>query len=138
MYQFLGTTRSQVLLWQPKICFKAAASIIISALLLGAPHLCQGSTEINGKVIDKATEQPIFGAVVKIESDGQISAETTTDKDGNFRLVQDVQGKEQIQVSSIGYNRYSEMLAIASDSAHNLEIASIQPNFPVCTDRNYR
>ncbi len=129
MYQFLGTTRSQVLLWQPKICFKAAASIIISALLLGAPHLCQGSTEINGKVIDKATEQPIFGAVVKIESDGQISAETTTDKDGNFRLVQDVQGKEQIQVSAIDYNRHSQMLALTPDSVHTLEISLSSQTF---------
>ena len=123
MHQFLGTTCSQVLLWRPKTCTKTVAIVITSVLLLSTPHLCQGSTAINGIVIDKETEQPIFGAVVKIESDGQILAETTTSRDGNFRLVQDVQGKKQIQVSAIGYNRHSKMLEPTHDSAHTLEIS---------------
>ena len=111
-----------------KVCksetyIKTIPILIIFSLLLGVTHFCQSSTEINGKVIDKETRQPILGAVVKVEADGQILAETTTRKDGTFRLTQAVQGKEQIQVSSIGYNRYSEILALASDSAHNLEIA---------------
>ena len=104
-------------------CLRTIAIAIISVLLLSTPHFCQGSTEVTGKVIDKETGQPILGAIVKIESDGQILAETTTDKDGNFRLTQDVQGKQQIQVSSIGYNRYSETFTLTSDSTHTLEIS---------------
>ena len=129
MHQFLGTTCSQVLLWRPKTCFKTVAIVITSVLLLSTPHLCQGSTAINGTVIDKETEQPIFGAVVKIESDGQILAETTTDKDGNFRLTQDAQGEKQIQASSTGYNRYNEMLELVPDSVHTLEISLSSQTF---------
>ncbi len=110
-----------------KICTKTAVVLIISTLLLGIPYLCHGSTEINGKVIDKETEQPIFGAVVTIESDGQILAETTG-KDGSFRFTQDVQGKNQIQVSSIGYNRHSEMLELTPDST-TLEISLSSQTF---------
>ncbi|MDE0012935.1 MAG: TonB-dependent receptor [Candidatus Poribacteria bacterium] len=101
---------------------KKTAIVIISVLLLSAPYLCQGSTEINGKVIDKETAQPILGAVVKIESDGQILAETITDKDGSFRFTPDAQGETQIQVNSTGYNRYNEMLTLTPNSTHTLEI----------------
>lgn len=113
----------------PKICAKTAAIIIISVLLLSTPHFCQGSTEINGKVMDKETEQPILGAVVKIESDGQILAETTTGKDGNFRFSQDVSEKTEIQVSSTGYHRYSEMLESTPDSTYHLEISLSSQTF---------
>ena len=118
MNQFLRTNRQF-----SKTSAKKVAIVIISTLLLSMPHLCQGSTEINGKVIDKETGQPILGAVVRIESDSQILAETATDKDGSFRLMQDIQGDKQIQVSSIGYNRYSEMLTLTPNSTHTLEIS---------------
>ena len=114
---------------KPEAYTRTIPILIIFTLLLSVTHFCQGSTEINGKVIDKETRQPILGAVVKVEADGQILAETTTGKDGTFHLMQAVQGKEQIQVSSIGYNRYSEMLALASDSAHNLEISLSSQTF---------
>ena len=114
---------------KPETYVKTVPILIIFSLLLGVMHFCQSSTEINGKVIDKETRQPILSAVVKVEADGQILAEATTGKDGTFRLTHAVQGKEQIQVSSIGYNRYSKMLALASDSAHNLEIALSSQTF---------
>jgi len=129
MYQFFKTTCSQVLLWRPKTCTKIATIVIVLAVLLSMPHICQGSTEISGKVTDKETGQPIPGAAVKIESDGQIAAEITTDRDGNFQFSQDIQGEKQIQVSSIGYNRYSEMLELTSNSTHNLEISLSSQTF---------
>ena len=113
----------------PKLCVKTAAIVIISVLLLSTPHFCEGATEINGKVIDKETEQPIFGVAVKIESDGKILAETITGKDGSFRLTQDAQGEKQIQVSSMGYNRYNETLELAPDSVHTLEISLSSQTF---------
>ena len=124
MSQFLGTNCKF-----SKICTKTAAIIIISTLLLGTPHFCQGSTDINGKVIDKETGEPILGAVVQVESDGQILAETTTDKEGSFRLTQDAQGEKHIQVSSSGYNRYSDMLEFTPDSVHTLEISLSSQTF---------
>ena len=113
----------------PRIRAKTAVIVIVLAIFLGMSHLCQGSAEINSKVVDKETEQAILGAVVKIESDGQILAETTTDKDGSFQFTQDVQGKKQIQVSSIGYHRHSEMLELTSDSIHTLEISLSSQTF---------
>ncbi len=103
--------------------------VTIFTLLLGAPYFCQGSTEISGSVIDKGTGQPIWGAVVKIESDGQVLAETTTDENGDFRFAQDVEGEKQIQVTSNGYNRHSEILALNLNSTHNLKIALSRPTF---------
>ena len=103
--------------------------VIIFTLLLGALGFGQDSTEINGRVIDKGTGQPIWGAVVKIESDGEVLAETTTGENGNFRFTQDVQGEKQIQVTSSGYNRHSEILALNPSSTHNLEIALFSPTF---------
>ena len=117
MYQFSGTTRKF-----PKTCTKTASIVIVLAILLSVSQLCQGSVEISGKVIDRATKQPISGAVVKIESDGQILSEATTDKEGNFRFSQDVQGEKQLQVNAIGYNRYNDMLEFTPNSTHNLEI----------------
>ena len=66
---------------------------------------------------------------VKIEADGQILAETMTGKEGSFRLTHDVQGKERLQVSSIGYNRYSKILTLAPDATHNLEISLSSQTF---------
>ena len=106
----------------PKVYIRTAATVIISVLLLSTPHLCQASTEISGKVIDKETRQPISGASVKVESDGQILAETTTEKDGSFQFTQDAPGEIQIQVSARGYNRDSEVLELIPDSTDPVEI----------------
>ena len=114
---------------QPETYTRTIPILIIFSLLFGLTHFCQGSTEISGRVIDKETRQPILGAVVKFESDGHVLAETVTDKEGTFRLIHDIQGEKQIQVSSIGYNRYNEMLALAPDSAHDLEISLSSQTF---------
>ena len=103
--------------------------VTIFTLLLGVPYFCHGSTEISGRVIDKGTGQPIWGAVVKIESDGQVLAETKTDADGNFHLAQEVQGEKQIQVTSSGYNRHSEIIALNPNSTRNLEISLSSQTF---------
>ncbi len=113
----------------PKTFTKTAVIATILILLLSMPHYCLGSTEISGRTIDKETGQPIWGAIVRIESDGQLLAETTTDKDGSFRLTQDIQGEKQIQVSATGYNRHTETLAIKPDSTHKLEISLSSQTF---------
>ena len=105
-----------------KIYTRIILFVTIFAALLGVPHFCQGSTEISGRVIDKQTKQPIWGAVVKIESGGQVLGETKTGTDGNFHLAQDLQGEKQIQVTSRGYNRHSEVLSLSPNSTHKLEI----------------
>ena len=123
MHLFPDTVR------KPEMYTRTVLMLIVFSLLLGLTHFCQGATEINGKVIDKDTKLPILDAVVKIESDGQVLAETTAGKDGSFYLNADLQEKAQIQVSSSGYNRYSEMIALAPDSTHNLEISLSSQTF---------
>ena len=114
---------------KPKTDTKTIPILIIFSLLFGLTHFCHGSTEISGRVVDKETGQPIIGAAVKIEADGQVLAETMTGKEGSFRLTHDVPGEKHIQVSSIGYNRYSEMLALAHESVHNLKVALSSQTF---------
>ena len=104
-----------------KFNYRTLLIVSILTLFFGTLHFCQGSTEISGKVIDKETEQPISGAVVKIESNGQVLAETTTEKDGSFQFTQSPEGKKHLKVNLIGYNTYSKV--IAPDSSDNLEIA---------------
>jgi len=93
------------------------------------PYFCQASTEISGKVIDKETGEPILGAVVQVESNGQILAETTTHGDGSFQITQDTQGEKVIQVSSIGYRSYTEMLTLTPDATYTLEISLSSQTF---------
>ena len=79
---------------KPETYTRTILIFIIFSLLLGVTHFCQSSTNINGKVIDRETGQPILGAVVKVEAGGQTLAETTTEEDGSFHLAQDVQGEK--------------------------------------------
>ena len=122
-------------LFFPKVCCKlelytrTIRLVIIFTLLFGAPGFSQGSTEIRGTVIDKGAAQPISGAVVRIKSDNQVLAEATTSQDGSFHLTLDVHGEKQIQVSSIGYNGYNDVLTLAPDSTHNLEVSLSSQTF---------
>ncbi|MYF97854.1 TonB-dependent receptor, partial [Candidatus Poribacteria bacterium] len=122
MHQFfVGVCRSI-------ICYKTVQILIVITLLFSTSHFCQGSTEISGKVVDKETGNPISIAIVKIESDGQVLEETTTAKDGRFQFTLNVQADYLIRVRSAGYNSYSKLLSLTSQSPNNLEIAlSRQP-----------
>ena len=97
--------------------------IVVFVVLICTANLCLASTEIRGKVVDKDTGKPIFGAVVKIESEGRILYQTRTDTDGIFRLTQDVGGQNRITVSLIGYADYTEMLELTPESAALPEIS---------------
>ena len=97
--------------------------MFVSTLLLSTLNFCTASTEIRGRVVDKDTGSPIFGAAVKVESEGRIVVETRTDRDGVFHLSQDALGQNRITVSLIGYADYSEMLELKRDSTEVLTIS---------------
>ena len=100
------------------------------SLLLGISNLCLGSSiEIRGKVVDKETGQLLSGATVKIESEVHGLQETTTARDGTFHLTLEASGQRQIEVSLSGYDSYSEMLELAPDSTHTLDIALLSHPF---------
>ena len=79
--------------------------------------------QISGKVIDKETGQPIFGALVKIEQKGQILNGATTGEDGAFFLAQVAPGHKHIAVSLIGYDSYDEEISLVAGAKHDLAIA---------------
>ena len=89
--------------------------------LFGTLVFCHSSSEINGRVIDKETGEPIISAVVQIEVNGSVLEETTTAKDGSFQFTQTFEVDQEIKVSSIGYTTFSKVLT--SDSSDNIEIA---------------
>ena len=99
------------------------------SLLLGTPYLCLSSVEIRGKVVDKETKQPIMGATVRIESDGQNSQETTTLQDGTFQFMNVTPEETQIKISLIGYHDYVEIFRLTPDSTHTLDIALLSRLF---------
>lgn len=89
--------------------------------LFGSLVFCYATSEINGRVIDKETGEPIIGAVVQIEADGNVLAETTTAKDGTFQFTHTLEGDQQIKVNSTGYATFSKVLTL--DPSDNIEIA---------------
>ncbi len=103
--------------------------MILLSLLLGLSNLCLGSIEIRGKVVDKETGQLLSGATVKIDSEVHGLQETTTARDGTFRLTLDAPEQQQIEVSLSGYDSYSEMLELTPDSTHTLNIALLSHPF---------
>ena len=103
--------------------------VIFLNLLLGIPNVCLGSIEIRGKVTDKETEQPLSGATVKIKSEVHDLQETTTARDGIFRLILDAPGQRQIEVSLSGYDSYNEQLTLTPDSTRTLDITLLSHPF---------
>jgi hypothetical protein len=61
---------------------------------------------IRGTVIDKVSKQTLPGASVEL-IDSDLSTGTTTDVDGNFRLLKVPIGREGIRISFIGYKTVS-------------------------------
>jgi CarboxypepD_reg-like domain/TonB-dependent Receptor Plug Domain len=57
---------------------------------------------VRGKVIDKQSEKPIFGATVTLT--GTSSLSTSTDEKGNFKLIDVPLGRQNFQVSFVGYD----------------------------------
>lgn len=89
--------------------------------LFGSLVFCYATSEINGRVIDKETGEPIISAVVQIEADGNVLEETTTAKDGTFQFTHTLEVDQQIKVNSTGYATFSKVLTL--DSSDNIEIA---------------
>jgi hypothetical protein len=57
---------------------------------------------VRGKVIDKQSEKPIAGANVTLIGTATLS--TTTDEDGNFKLTGIPLGRQNFQVTYVGYD----------------------------------
>ena len=77
---------------------------------------------LNGTVVDSQTNQPLANVSVKIENNGQVIAEGTTDADGNFvlSLNSDVEpGNYVITASKEGYMPFIGSVQITSEDIQN-------------------
>ena len=115
MCHFITSTR------KPMTRYSFFPVFVLLISLFGSLVFCYATTEINGRVIDKETGDPIVNAVVQIEADGNVLEETTTAKDGTFQFTHTLEVNQQIKVNSTGYATFSKVLTL--DSSDNIEIA---------------
>jgi hypothetical protein len=82
-------------------------TLCILALLFSATTIWAGTTgKLVGKVVDKATGEPLIGVNVFLEG---TSLGATTDLDGNYLILNIPPGKYTVIVQYVGYQEiYSE------------------------------
>lgn len=77
---------------------------ILSLLLLSARLAFAGFGEINGRVTEAATGEPIVGAYVSVEVDSNIVYQGVTDLDGYYVIKPIQNGTYDIRVSFISFS----------------------------------
>ena len=82
----------------------------------------QTNGNINGKVIDKATNSPIPYATIVIKNGTQIITGGITDEKGDFSITKVINGTYDFEVQFIGYKTYNSKISI---SGKNLNLKSI-------------
>ncbi len=76
-----------------------------------------------GIVLDAATGQPIAGATVQLQQNGNVQHETTTAADGKFSLTAIPPGSYTLSAFASGYESHSEALSLADgEQVQNKEI----------------
>jgi outer membrane receptor protein involved in Fe transport len=101
---------------------------IIINILIAINAFSQEKGEINGRVVDISTQQPVIGAVVEIE---QLKFKTGTDDNGYFILSGIPVGLYSVKFSSIGYKQLiKDFISVNSGNSLNilaeLEITSTE------------
>ena len=72
-------------------------------LLLFAAHALHGQTQVQGKVSDGSTGEPILVGIVALYKSGSLITGTDTDFDGNYFFSDVDPGTYDIEVSCVGY-----------------------------------
>ncbi len=97
---------------------KIRAILILINILLTLNLFSQEKGEINGRVVDISTQQPVIGAVVEVI---QAKLKTGTDDNGYFVLSSIPVGTYSVQFSSIGYKPLiKDFISINSGTSLNL------------------
>jgi hypothetical protein len=92
--------------------------LVFINLLLALNAFPQQKGEINGRITDKITQQPIIGGIVEII---QITLKTGTDENGYFILSDIPVGIYSVKFSSIGYKSLiKDFISVNSGSSLNL------------------
>jgi hypothetical protein len=103
------------------------ATILSVTVLFSVTNAQVGQGAIKGKVIDKATGEPLpFANVVAFKDGSQVTG-ATTDFDGNYVLKPLSPGKYEIQATYVGYQSVSiDGVVVNADKNTNLTIKMAQ------------
>ena len=96
-------------------------SILGSVLFLVHAAFGQTTGQISGIVTDEATQEPLAGAKIVIV---ETTLETTTGKDGSYKLTYVPPGQYEIKTSRIGYESVSLRITVSpnGDTKFNISL----------------
>lgn len=99
-------------------------SILLGAVVTFSFGQNSGQT-VRGKVFDKSSNQALIGVSIILVSDGSIG--TVSDVNGEFELIGVPLGRQQFQLSYIGYqSQITEGIIISANRSSFLEVAMVQ------------
>lgn len=104
---------------------KKMKNLIFVILCLTSGMMFSQTGVIRGKVTDKQSEKPIVGANVVLIGSDSIGA--TTDEEGNFKLTNVPIGRQNIEVSYVGYeNAYISEIDVIAGKDNILEVSIVE------------
>ena len=95
--------------------------IIVFSILLLVTHLGFSQSQVTGKIVD-SNNAPILGANI-IASNKENKKGATSDTDGNFSIALQETGTYTIDISFIGFDKYTKIETITN--GQNLDLGTI-------------
>lgn len=96
---------------------------ILSLLLLSAQLAFAGFGEINGRVTEAATGEPVVGAYVSVEIDSNIVYQGVTDYDGYYTIKPIENGTYDVRVNSLTFaTKFIKGVSITDGQIRQMDI----------------
>ncbi|MCH2664811.1 TonB-dependent receptor [bacterium] len=86
--------------------------LLMTVLLATGQAFTEGQGTIKGRVYDRATGEPVYGANVELKSDIEATGATSTDKDGSYAFEALIPGTYVLTVRFIGYRTDSHVVTV--------------------------
>jgi carboxypeptidase family protein/TonB-dependent receptor-like protein len=99
--------------------FRSTFPALAVGVCLAASAHAQGSASVTGLVLDRQSQLPIVGALVRVLTSGQ---ETRSDSGGRFRQADIPPGLHLVQVRAVGYSSAALPVVLARDSAMDFRV----------------
>lgn len=99
---YINLLNASVIIYRCIFCHIATVKIISIIFVIVCICNAQFSGEINGRVVDSNTQQPLVGVNIQI---ADIESGTTSDNDGYFTLQDIPIGTQHLTFSAIGYEK---------------------------------
>ncbi|NME71978.1 TonB-dependent receptor [Flammeovirga aprica] len=107
-------------------------TLIFLSILLSQFAFSQ-TYSLQGKVIDKVTQQPIIGASIQIENSNPVIG-TTADADGKFRLQGIKMGRYTLLVQSMGYKNIRKTEVLVTGEGQNNVVLEMEESVTTLDD----